>query len=339
MSNELVKIGPATALDRYAYEPSDAKTAFEMSKWVIESGFYPHLKRAEAVFAIIAQGRERGLSVFQSLSAYNVIEGRLAMTAQAIAAVVLGSGKALYFRPREQPSGKSATWITQRVGSPCADTFAFTLDMAKARGLTGRKNWQSMPDVMLSWRACAALARHVYPDVTLGICTPDEVLDTGRGVDVEPLHAEVVAPEPVAPPVEPPPARTAESSELRRQLAALQAEIVVDMGKDEAKRRWIEAVGSTRGVQDPALLAAAIERASALHNSLRPAPAPATRAVTRTIIEASYREYATRLGMTDEALAHWTIDQCGGTWDALDDEGRTRAVEGLRAELEIGGGS
>jgi hypothetical protein len=41
--------------------------------------------------------------------------------------------------------------------------------------LADKYNWKQMPQIMMKWRAVAACARVVFPDVVLGLYTPDEM--------------------------------------------------------------------------------------------------------------------------------------------------------------------
>jgi hypothetical protein len=69
---------------------------------------------------------------------------------------------------------KQCTVSMKRVGrSPHTETF--TLQSAAELGLAGKDNWKKQPATMLKWRAIAACARVVFPDVLLGFYTPEEI--------------------------------------------------------------------------------------------------------------------------------------------------------------------
>jgi hypothetical protein len=57
------------------------------------------------------------------------------------------------------------------------------MEQAVNMQLASKDNWRKQPGTMLRHRAAAALAREVYPDVTLGLYTPDEI--SGGVIDVE----------------------------------------------------------------------------------------------------------------------------------------------------------
>lgn len=53
------------------------------------------------------------------------------------------------------------------------------MDMAKKEGWTSNKKYQTMPEVMLTYRSATFLIRKTCPEVMLGIPVADEVEDTG----------------------------------------------------------------------------------------------------------------------------------------------------------------
>ncbi|MCP4666606.1 MAG: hypothetical protein GY849_09580 [Deltaproteobacteria bacterium] len=124
-----------------------------------------------------------------ALAGFHVIQGQPTMSADLIVALVLNSGKCDYFKLIES-TDETATYKTHRKGDPDPDPtiITWTIDKARKMQLASKDNWKKQPDTMLRHRAAAALAREVYPDITLGIYTPDEI-SNGEYIDVE---AEIV---------------------------------------------------------------------------------------------------------------------------------------------------
>lgn len=118
------------------------------------------------VFVTILAGQELGLSPMASLRGVNVIEGRPTLAADTMVALVLGSGKAEYFRCVEG-TDKKATYETKRIGGT-PEQVTWTIEDATRAGLTGKDNWKKYPRAMLKARCRAELARDVYPDVLAG---------------------------------------------------------------------------------------------------------------------------------------------------------------------------
>jgi hypothetical protein len=56
-------------------------------------------------------------------------------------------------------------------------SLEWTIEDANKMGLLSRDQWIKQPGNMLSWRVITATIRKIFPDVILGLYTPDEALD------------------------------------------------------------------------------------------------------------------------------------------------------------------
>ncbi len=185
-----------------AFEPRDIGEGFEMARLLVASGLMPRgIQRPEAAFAIIAAGRELGLTAMQSLRSIHIIEGKPTLSADLVAALCKSRPDVcLYFRLVES-TDKVARYETHRRNEPVPTPMSFTWEDATRAGVTGKDNWKKYPAAMLRARCITALARAVYPDLAMGVYDPDEVA-------LEPVNAgpAVIArptPAPVAPKSEP----------------------------------------------------------------------------------------------------------------------------------------
>jgi hypothetical protein len=155
----------------------------------------------EQALAIVLTGQDLGLSAAQSLRAIYVVQGKPVVSADALVAAVLSSGHCAYWVTRES-TPERCTVETQRKGSPAPESVTWTREDADRAKLTSKDIWKSYPADMLRHRACAVLARRVYPDVVLGIYAPAELPEDDRAVEV---IAQTAAPRPIAaPPLDPP---------------------------------------------------------------------------------------------------------------------------------------
>jgi 5'-3' exonuclease len=173
-----------------ALEPPDAKGAWIVSNKLFESRMFGNFGSPEAIFAIVLRGRALGLDAGTALASFHVVEGRPTMHAGLIIGLVLKSGKAEYFDLVET-SSTTATWATKRKGARHETKLTWTIEDACAAGLVTKtasgysgvsrsgkpSNWDKYRRTMLRWRAGVELARAVYPDVTMGLYTPDEASD------------------------------------------------------------------------------------------------------------------------------------------------------------------
>lgn len=133
-----------------------------------------------ATAAAMLYGREVGLPPMTALSAIHVIDGRPAMSAEAMRALVFAAGHELVF---DETTGAVCTMRARRSGSSSwSAPFSWTLDMARAANLTRRENWARYPRAMLIARCTTDLCRMVFPDVIHGLRSLEEIGDM-RGLE------------------------------------------------------------------------------------------------------------------------------------------------------------
>lgn len=153
------------------------------------------VQRAEEAAVILLTGRELGLSPMQSLRGIYVVNKTPVLSADLLVAVVRRSGLCASWRVITT-TPETCTITTLRVGETEPTSKTWTIADAKRAQLTGKPIWSQYPAQMLRHRCAADLAREVYPDVVLGLYTPDEMDHT----DAAPI---VEAHEPAAPQLPP----------------------------------------------------------------------------------------------------------------------------------------
>lgn len=126
----------------------------------------------QAVLATVLAGRELGFQAMASLRAFHVIEGKSVLSAEAIRALVLRSGKAKFFRCTERTPTR-ATFETKRGDDPVL-SLSYTIEEAQVAGAKAGSGYTKNPSDMLVARASAKLARLVFPDVTNGLYAAEE---------------------------------------------------------------------------------------------------------------------------------------------------------------------
>jgi 5'-3' exonuclease len=192
----LPQAAPVTALTvgswDMALEPRTGNDALILARKLFDSRLFSGYGTPEAVFAVILRGRSIGLDATTSLAAFHVIEGRVTMHADLIEGLVLKSGKAESFQLVES-TREVATYRALRKGGKTIE-MSFTIEDAWRAGLVAKdkdgdggykgvsksgkpSNWDKYRATMLRMRAKTQLARAVFPDVTLGFYTADEVTD------------------------------------------------------------------------------------------------------------------------------------------------------------------
>lgn len=175
-------------------QPAAAQTALQTirpDEWTIMSqqaaalvktGFLPQgIKTSEQALAIIMTGRELGIPPMASFSTINVIQGKPTVSPQLMLALINRSGQLEDMRLNTGERGATCT-MKRRGRQPY--TAHFGPDEARAMGLSAKDNYKKQAPTMYQWRAVAQAARAVFPDVVLGLYTPDEM-----GADVRVTEA------------------------------------------------------------------------------------------------------------------------------------------------------
>ncbi len=134
-----------------------------------------------------------GLHPAKAVQEYHIIQGRPALKADAMLA-------------RFQAAGGKVKWTSmtdQRVAGEFSHAqggsveIDWTIEMAKRAGLTKNPTWNQYPRAMLRARCISEGIRTVYPGVTVGTYTPEEVQD------MDPAPTVRQAPTPAAPELSP----------------------------------------------------------------------------------------------------------------------------------------
>jgi hypothetical protein len=125
-----------------------------------------------------------------ALTQIHVIEGRPGMAAEGMRALVVAAGHDLLF---DVATGGTCTMRARRRDSEHWTELTWSIDMARAAGLTGKDNWKKYPRAMLIARCTADLCRMVFPDVIHGFRSVEELTDLDPEDD-SPARAETAAP-------------------------------------------------------------------------------------------------------------------------------------------------
>lgn len=125
------------------------------------------------------------MAVMQSLY---IVHGKPAWSSQFIISCINSCGR---FEPlRFAMSGEGdkrqcVAWTRQRGSDEKLEGPAVSIDMAKKEGWYGKtgSKWQTMPELMLRYRAATFFGRLYCPEITLGMKSMEEVVDVDATVD------------------------------------------------------------------------------------------------------------------------------------------------------------
>lgn len=157
--------------------------------------------RPHDVLLVLWSARDLGLAETLALRKLYPIDGQVTIAPQLKMALVnmRGAGRVWFENDND---GTVATVHGQRTGDAYVRTVTVTMadmmevkDPKSGKKLVEKPNWKSYPARMLQWRAVGWLVDDLWPEIALGIYTPDELGaftdEQGEPLDVE--SAEVPA--------------------------------------------------------------------------------------------------------------------------------------------------
>lgn len=162
----------------------------EMSKDISTSKILPQaLQNSPAnIYLILMTGRDMGLAPTAALRMFDVVDGKISMRADGMAALVKRSG---YCKKLTivSSSDKECTYEGERSDMPGVERFSFTIEDAKRAGLLTKKNWSMYPTDMLRARSLARTCRALWPDVVGGLYDADELTGSPSSASTSELQS------------------------------------------------------------------------------------------------------------------------------------------------------
>jgi len=168
---EVSERGVDVLLDRHTVTLSA-----EQLQYIAHTEFVPKSMRGNlpAILACVAMGRELGLGDMVALRTIHVIDGRTALSAEAMVALVRQRGHSI----QGNFSADSCTVTGKRADNGDEMTVTWTKQMAIDAGLANKSNWKSYAPAMLWARAVSQLSRMLFADCFAGSThTPEEISD------------------------------------------------------------------------------------------------------------------------------------------------------------------
>lgn len=159
--------------------------AQRMAKALCTSTLVPKEYQGNVSNAMVAleMAQRIGASPMAVMQNLDIIHGRPSWRSQFVIAALNSCGR---FSPlRFMMEGEGATractaWATDRTGERLEGP-QITIAMAKAEGWFNKSGskWQTMPELMLRYRAAKFFGNLYAPDVLMGMSTQDEIEDIG----------------------------------------------------------------------------------------------------------------------------------------------------------------
>lgn len=166
----------------------------EKAAMLVKSGFLPSaIRTPEQAVAIAMTGKELGIGMMESFRSINVILGKPTVSPQLMLALANRTGQ---LEDIDIDATNERCVVSIKRKGRKAHTETFGVSEAKALGLMSKDNYTKQPATMFKWRALAANLRVIFPDVILGLYTPEEI---GAEVTVSETEEMTIVPQPEAP--------------------------------------------------------------------------------------------------------------------------------------------
>lgn len=164
--------------------PDAFNSAYTMAKYLSGSTMVPKEFQGNVSNCIIAldMAQRTKMSPFMVMQNIYVVYGNPSWSSKFVAALINQSRR--YAIPLQYEFNKDKTscyvWAVDLDGNKVTGPTV-TIDMAKAEGWYGKNGskWQTMPEIMLGYRAVSFFGRKNCADLLMGIPTQDEMLDVG----------------------------------------------------------------------------------------------------------------------------------------------------------------
>lgn len=131
------------------------------------------IQTEDQALALMAICEAEGMHPARAVQEYHIIQGKPAIKADAMLA-------------RFQKAGGSVQWTCYTAERVCgvfshpqggSVEIDWTFAMARSIGLAGKDNWKNYPRAMLRARCISEGVRTVYPGISVGVYTVEEVQD------------------------------------------------------------------------------------------------------------------------------------------------------------------
>lgn len=185
----------STPKELVLFEKDNMDRLVMASNMLAKSSIIPYNLRGkvEDVFAILCKGAELGMGPMQSLDSINVIQGKTAMSAQLMLALVRSKLPDCVVNIEQDDEKKQVTVTMARNKDETPYTTVWDLEKAAALGLSKKDNYTKQLMTMLRWRGISEACRIIAPDILNGFYATEEFQDfDGKELVVVKNEAEAI---------------------------------------------------------------------------------------------------------------------------------------------------
>lgn len=178
---------------------SSFETAQRQAKALSASDLVPAQYKNNVANTLVALeiANRIGASPLMVMQNLHIIHGRPSWSSTFVIAAINGSGKFTALRfVGDLNKGIKAVATEKATGEPIEGPVV-TMEMAKAEGWLNKagSKWQTMPELMMRYRAAAFFGRLYAPEITMGMHSAEEVIDitTQQAEVVDHINAKISA--------------------------------------------------------------------------------------------------------------------------------------------------
>lgn len=178
---------------------SSFETAQRQAKALSASDLVPAQYKGNVANTLVALeiANRIGASPLMVMQNLHIIHGRPSWSSTFVIAAINGSGKFTALRfVGDLNKGIKAVATEKATGEPIEGPLV-TMEMAKAEGWLNKagSKWQTMPELMMRYRAAAFFGRLYAPEITMGMHSAEEVIDitTQQAEVVDHINAKISA--------------------------------------------------------------------------------------------------------------------------------------------------
>jgi hypothetical protein len=178
---------------------SSFETAQRQAKALSASDLVPAQYKGNVANTLVALeiANRIGASPLMVMQNLHIIHGRPSWSSTFVIAAINGSGKFTALRfVGDLNKGIKAVATEKATGEPIEGPVV-TMEMAKAEGWLNKagSKWQTMPELMMRYRAAAFFGRLYAPEITMGMHSAEEVIDitTQQAEVVDHINAKISA--------------------------------------------------------------------------------------------------------------------------------------------------
>lgn len=194
---ETSKVGQAVERMDVKREVMSFEKLMDMANMLAKSTIVPlaYQNRPENTFVALDMASRMGVSPMVVMQNLYIIQGRPSWSGQAMASMIRNSAEfrnvELHYvgQPMTDSWGAYITAERASNGQPIKGGTV-TIAIAKKEGWfqkTGSK-WQTMPELMLAYRAYAWFGRVFCPEILMGLQSTEEVYDVAEPVKATPIN-------------------------------------------------------------------------------------------------------------------------------------------------------